>query len=162
MSDLERRIARLEAESEIRRLKARYLNACDAKDIDAIRECYIEKGAEIVFPPIGTFHDREGLVEIFTQLAATTPIIDSHQAHNAEINVIDENNAEARWSLAFVTYHPELKTFRLLSNFYHDRYVRTEKGWRIAYSRSEPRLIFDGKVTDANGVEIANIPAPTA
>ena len=159
MADLERRIARLEAEADIRRLKARYLNACDAKDIDTIRECFIEE-AEIVFPPIGTFQGREGLINIFSQLAVAHPIIDSHQGHNAEINVIDDDNAEARWSLSFVTYHPELKTFRLLSNFYHDRYVRTPQGWRISYSRSEPRLIFDGRVTDAKGVEIENIPAP--
>ena len=35
------RIARLEAESQIRRIKSRYLNACDSKDVAAIRACFI-------------------------------------------------------------------------------------------------------------------------
>ena len=48
LGELAGRIARLEAESDIRRLKARYLNACDAKDVDRIRECFTPD-AELVF-----------------------------------------------------------------------------------------------------------------
>ncbi|MFD2499277.1 nuclear transport factor 2 family protein [Rhizorhabdus histidinilytica] len=52
MASLEERIARLEAESEIRKLKARYLNACDAKDVDAIRACFTPD-AELDYQPVG-------------------------------------------------------------------------------------------------------------
>jgi ketosteroid isomerase-like protein len=141
MSDLEARIARLEAESEIRRLKARYLNSCDAKDVDAIRACFTPD-AEIDFPPLGRF-DVDGMIGIFTQIAATTPIVDVHQAHNAEIEV-DGDEARARWNLGFATYDPRNGSFRLLANFYEDRYRKTADGWRISYSRSEPRAIVDG------------------
>ncbi len=72
MTDLESRVARLEAESDIRRLKARYLNACDAKDVDAIRACFTDD-AVIDFPPIGEF-GLDGLIDVFTQMAAATPI----------------------------------------------------------------------------------------
>ena len=85
MADIERRLARLEAESDIRRLKARYLNACDAKDVEAIRACFTVD-AELHYPPIGQF-GVDGLIEVFTQMAATTPIVDVHQGHNAEIEV---------------------------------------------------------------------------
>ena len=66
MSDLEARVARLEAESDIRKLKARYLNACDAKDVEAIRACFTAD-AEIEFPPLGSF-DLDGLMSIFNQI----------------------------------------------------------------------------------------------
>lgn len=144
MSDLETRIARLEAESDIRRLKARYLNACDAKDVDAIRACFTAD-AQIDFPPLGSF-DVDGLIGIFTDLAATTPIVDVHQGHNGEIEV-NGDEASARWNLGYATYDPRNGGFRLLANFYHDRYRKTADGWRISYSRSEPRAIVDGTLS---------------
>jgi ketosteroid isomerase-like protein len=147
MADLETRIARLEAESAIRKLKARYLNACDAKDVAAIRGCFTED-AVLVFPPVGEF-GVDGLIDVFTQLAVTTPITDVHQGHNAEIDIAEDGQtASARWNLGFATYDPRNKAFRLLSNFYTDRYRLTEGGWRITYSQSHPRSIVDGTLGD--------------
>lgn len=143
MNDLLARIERLEAESEIRALKARYLNACDAKDVEAMRACFTED-AQIDFPPLGSF-DLDGVVGIFTQMAATTPIIDVHHGHNGEIE-IDGDTASARWNLGFATYDPRNNQFRMLASFYTDRYRKTEKGWRICYTRSEPRAIVDGEL----------------
>jgi len=145
MSDFERRIARLEAESDIRKLKARYLNACDAKNIDDIRACFTED-AEIVFPPIGSF-GLDGLIDIFTQMAASTPIADVHHAHNGEIT-ISGDTAEARWNLGFATYDPRNKSFRMLSSFYEDRYRKTSKGWLISFTKSTPRTIVDGILSE--------------
>lgn len=142
---LENRIGKLESESAIRRLKARYLNACDRKDLEAMKACFTED-AVIDFPPLGEF-DLNGLVDIFTQMAVNTPITDVHQGHNAEIN-IEGDTASAVWNLGFATYNPEDNSFRLLSSFYHDRYVKTEDGWRISYTRSEPRAIIDGQLKD--------------
>jgi len=144
MSDLEARLSKLEAESDIRRLKARYLNACDAKDADAMRDCFTED-AVIDFPPLGEF-DLDSLVSIFTQMAVNTPIVDVHQGHNADIE-INGNVARAKWNLGFATYNPEDNKFRLLSSFYHDEYRKTLVGWRISYTRSEPRAIIDGTLT---------------
>ncbi|MEM9704786.1 MAG: nuclear transport factor 2 family protein [Pseudomonadota bacterium] len=146
MTSLEDRIEKLEAESEIRRLKARYLNACDAKDVDAIRACFTED-AKIDFPPIGTF-DLDGLINIFTKMAATTPIVDVHQGHNGEIEVTGDT-ARATWNLGFATYDPRNKAFRMLASFYTDEYRKTPDGWRISYTKSEPRAIVDGTLAEA-------------
>lgn len=147
MSDLEARITKLEDESEIRKLKAKYLNACDMKNIEAIRACFTED-AEIVFPPLGQF-GLNGLIDIFTQMALTTPIVDIHHGHNGEIE-IHGNEANARWNLGFATYDPRAKTFRMLASFYEDCYRKTPQGWRICYTKSTPRTIVDGHVTDDN------------
>lgn len=146
MSDLEARIARLEAESDIRRLKARYLNACDAKDVDAIRACFTPD-AELDYQPVGKF-GPDGLIDAFTAIALHSPIVDSHQIHNGEIEVLDADNARALWSLAFSTYDPSASSFRLIASFYHDEYIRTAGGWRVSKSRHEPRMIFDGKLAE--------------
>lgn len=145
MSDLEARITRLEDESEIKRLKARYLNACDAKDVAAIRACFTED-AVIEFPPLGSF-DLDGMIGIFEQMAATTPIVDMHHGHNGEIAIVGDT-ATGRWNLGFATYDPREKTFRLLASFYTDEYRKTEDGWRISFTRSEPRAIVDGALAE--------------
>jgi hypothetical protein len=142
--DLETRLARLEAESEIRKLKARYLNACDTKDVETIRACFTED-AVLDYAPMGVF-GLDGLIEIFTQIAVGTPIADSHQIHNGEIDILDADHAQARWSLGFATYDPRRQTFRFMSGLYHDEYVRTAAGWRVAASRHEPRLVVDARL----------------
>ena len=38
--DFERRLARLEALEAIRLLKHRYLNACDLKEVETVRDCF--------------------------------------------------------------------------------------------------------------------------
>ena len=139
------RLERLEAEAEIRRLKARYLNACDAKDMVAMRGCFTED-AEIVFPPLGRF-DLDGLMDAFAQMAATTAIVDVHQGHNGEIEVRGDE-ASATWSLSFVSYNPQDSSFRLLAGFYFDRYRRTPAGWRICYTESKPRAVMDGALKE--------------
>jgi len=148
MPDLESRIAKLEAESDIRKLKARYLNACATKDVDAIRACFT-KDAEIEFPPLGSF-DLDGLMGIFNQMTATTPIVDVHHGHNGEID-IEGDTAKARWNLGFATYDPRQKSFRMLASLYEDRYKKTPEGWRICYTKSTPRTIVDGTL-DGNVV----------
>ena len=40
--NIEERLARLEALEAIRRLKARFLNACDRQDPEAVRDCFAE------------------------------------------------------------------------------------------------------------------------
>lgn len=147
MSNLEARIIKLEAQSDIRKLKARYLNACDAKDMAAIRACFTED-AEIIFPPLGRF-DLNGLLDIFEQMAVNTPIIDTHHGHNGEIE-IDGDNASGRWNLGFATYDPRSHKFRMLTGFYDDRYRKTDQGWKICYTKSTPRSVIDGTLDEKN------------
>lgn len=152
------RLERLEAEAEIRRLKARYLNACDVKDMAAMRGCFTED-AEIVFPPLGRF-DVDGLMDVFAQMAATTPIVDAHQGHNGEIDVRGDQ-ASATWSLSFASYNPQDRSFRLLAGFYFDRYRRTPAGWRICYTESKPRAIVDGALRE-DGLQASWVEADSA
>lgn len=142
---LESRLSALEADRDIRNLKARYLNACDRKDADAVRACFAPD-AIIEFPPLGEF-DVDGLIGIFTQMAVATNIIDNHHGHNGEITVSGDK-ADGIWNLGFATFNPDDNTFRLLGGFYTDRYERRNGEWLITYTRSDPRNIIDGKLDD--------------
>lgn len=139
---IEERLARLEAESEIRRLKARYLNACDAKQADVVRACFT-LDAVIDFEGMGVFNVDQ-LVGIFTEVAVNSPIADSHHGHNAEIEILSADTAKAVWNLGFTTYDPRNGQFRALSMFYQDEYRRTEDGWRISKTKSLARSALEG------------------
>lgn len=152
MSDIEIRLARLEAESDIRRLKARYLNACDAKDADRVRGCFTAD-ARLDYGPMGQF-GVDGLIEVFTRLAVQTGIADSHHGHNGEID-ISGDTATGMWSLAFVTYDPETQDFRSTAGVYHDEYRRTPQGWLVSRSTFVPRLAIGGSMA---GVTLAATP----
>ncbi len=149
---IEARLTRLEAESEIRALKARYLNACDAKDPPRIRACFTED-ARLDYGPMGKF-GLDGLIDIFTQIAMKSPIVDAHHGHNGEIELTGPDSATGTWSLAFVTYDPRNKAFRSLTGFYSDEYRRTPEGWRVSVSTFRPRVTLDGTLSEGS-VEIA-------
>jgi len=110
-----------------------------------VRACFAPD-AVIDFPPLGEF-DVDGLLGIFTQMAVSTNIIDSHHGHNAEIT-IDGDKAEAVWNLGFATINPDDNSFRLLAGFYTDKYEKRGDDWLITYTRSEPRKIIDGKLEE--------------
>ena len=59
---LEQRIARLEAMEAIRQLKHRYLNACDLKEVETIRDCFATGPIVVDFEAIGRFEDRDSFV----------------------------------------------------------------------------------------------------
>jgi hypothetical protein len=45
--DLDSRIARLEAIEAIKALKARYWYCCDSKDVEGVRDCFLDGPVEI-------------------------------------------------------------------------------------------------------------------
>lgn len=159
--NLEARLARLEAQSEINTLKSRYLNACDAKDPDRIRACFTED-ADLDYGPMGKF-GVDGLIAIFTQIAMNSPIVDMHHGHNGEIEFLDNDNARGTWSLAFITYDPRNQAFRSNTGFYADAYRRTVDGWRVSASTFRPRAMLSGTLADGQ-VEIfqGQVPPKTA
>ena len=65
MSDLEKRIASLEAINNIENLKHTYLNACDAKDVQTMMLTFKEGSCHIDYGKVGLFNNREDLAKLF-------------------------------------------------------------------------------------------------
>ncbi len=102
VADLEQRLRALEDINAIRELKARYLRACDRKQPDTMRDCFIEKGAVIEADGFSSFNDREGWVKVFTELAVNNPnVMDTHHGQNPHIVLIGPDSASAVWDLQF-------------------------------------------------------------
>ncbi len=81
------RLQRLEDIEAIRRLKARYFNACDRKEVEDIRACFVAGPVHIDYGVVGVFADREGLIKVFVDKGCHPHVVDLHHGQNAEIDI---------------------------------------------------------------------------
>lgn len=161
-ADLLRRIQRLEAIREIEQLKYRYWRACDRKDPDAFRECFVREGADIDYGVIGKFSDREPLVQVFAQIATartaqgTWLVHDIHHGKHPTVELLDERSATGEWTLWFMQVNNQDKTVTQLSMEYRDTYVIEDGRWKIAKSHVTPMSTLSFPLPE--GAFVASIP----
>lgn len=143
--NLEQRLARLEAIEDIRQLKARYFQACDRKDPDAVRECFAAGDIDLRYGRIGDFTNREDMLAVFTRLACQAHIVEMHHGQNPCIDIHDADNATGVWGLYYYLIDTRRRTVTQLGGFYEDAYCRLDGQWRIARSYYEvtSTQIFD-------------------
>lgn len=134
--DLQQHIEQLQALESIRRLKHRYLNACDMKQVDDIRACFAEGAVLIDYGPLGTFHDRDSFIRLFQDLACHARVIDLHHGSNEEIELLDADHARGLWALYYFNIDRETGATRQLGGQYHDRYQRIDGQWKIVATRA--------------------------
>ncbi len=134
---LEQRITRLEAVEAIRRLKHRYLRACDLKQPATFRECFVAHGAIVDYGPrIGKFEDADGIAEVYRRVAlervdGAYNILDMHHGLQEDIEVTSETQATGAWSLRFRQVDRREGVERVSAIEYDDRYEVEDGQWRI-------------------------------
>ena len=143
--DLEQRIARLEALEAIRQLKHRYLNACDLKDIEAIRDCFATGPIRIDYEAVGVFEERDPFVALYQALACHPRVRDSHHGANPEIELLSDDTARGRWSLCYFNLDAETGITRRLGVIYDDEYRRIAGAWKIVATRSRILAVVSGR-----------------
>ena len=137
---LEGQLARLQAAEDIKALKARYLNACDRQDPEAVRDCFAEGEVIIDMSYFGHCSNRDEFVDgIFVPRGCHDHVLDMHHCTNPEIEILDEDNARGTWSLNYRNINTQERTLTLLSALYHDEYRRVGGQWKVSRSRTEYR-----------------------
>lgn len=142
---IEDRLAALEQVEAIKALKHRYLRACDAKDPDTFRACFIAEGADVDYGPLGGFTDADQMAEVFRRIALHTVdgkhvILDMHHAMHPDITITGPGRATGRWTLKFRQLNLIERTERLLTGEYDDAYVIEDGDWKM--SRSHFRQLW--------------------
>ena len=127
-------LAQIEA---IKSLKHRYWRACDAKDPQTFRACFIAKGASIDYGPMGVFDDADQIAEVFTQIALQQVdgrhvILDMHHGIHPEITVHDATSASGAWTLKFRQVNLVARTETVMSGEYDDAYVVEDGEWKMS------------------------------
>ena len=141
MSDLEKRIASLEAINSIENLKHTYLNACDAKDVEAMMSTFKEGSCHIDYGEVGLFNNREDLAKLFETVACHDHMVESHHAHNPIIDLIDNQNAKGVWQITYNLINTKDHTMNTLHGTYEDEYINENNHWVIS------KTIFKAKST---------------
>lgn len=131
MSDLESRIARLEAESQIRQLIAHYSFDIDDRLIESVRDLFTEDG--VVRSADGVMYAK-GPDAIIDQYHKRFEVLGPghHFMHDVQIDFVGDGSQEARGR---VSGHAELRrTGRMMvaALRYDDTYRNTPGGWRFA------------------------------
>ncbi|MDA0252991.1 MAG: nuclear transport factor 2 family protein [Actinomycetota bacterium] len=125
-------MADVDAIEAIKRVKYRYLRALDTKHWDDFADTLTEDIAGDYGSSLGKEHhftDRAALVE-FMRTSMPAGVLTEHRVTHPEITV-DGDEAEATWYLQDRVIVPEYNFMLFGAGFYHDRYRRTEDGWKI-------------------------------
>ena len=131
MDALLARVQRLEDIEAIRRLKARYLHACDRKNIPALRECFAAGAVEIDYGAIGCFSHRDDFLKVYQEKACHPHVIDIHHGHNEQIEWRSETTASATFDLFFYQIDTRSGMLIQLGGYYEDRYGREDGEWKM-------------------------------
>ncbi|WP_150291534.1 nuclear transport factor 2 family protein [Sphingobium estronivorans] len=136
LESLAARIAALEDINAIRQLKARYLRACDLKQVEDLRDTLAPQGLKLDYQNFPLFTDREAFIALFESMACQGGVYDLHHAGNADIELTGPDEARGRWTLNFRTIILGLRSVTQLVVEYEDVYRRQDGRWWIAESVS--------------------------
>ena len=143
IEQLEQRLTRLEDIDAIKQLKARYLNACDRQDPEAVRACFAGGEVIIDMSDFGHCENRDEFVDgIFVPRGCHEYVLDMHHCSNPEITVAGDGTATGVWGLNYRNINTEEKTLTLLSAMYHDEYRKIDGEWLVSRSRTEYRTVL--------------------
>jgi hypothetical protein len=117
---------------DICNLKARYCRCLDTKDWQGYAEVFADDAVLDTSPSGGlTIAGRDALVA-YVRSSISEDTITTHHIHAPEI-AIDGDTATGIWAMQDRNIWPNGR--KLLGfGHYHERYVRTADGWRIAES----------------------------
>jgi len=163
VAELEQRLRTLEDINAIRELKARYLRACDRKQPDTMRECFVEHGAVIEADGFPSFNDREGWVQVFTELAVNNPnVMDTHHGQNPQIVITGPDSASAVWDLQFTQINLKERTVVNLAGEYRDEYLRSGGRWWISSQKFRQTSFLMRHVADDGEEKVLALGKPPA
>lgn len=149
-----RRLARLEDDRAIRDLKARYLRACDAKDVEAVRDALLPEGAVIAFDGFPPFEGRDAFVEVYREMGCAPGVFDIHHGANGIITFETDERASGQWSLLFHSINLANRTLTLMGVEYDDLYLKRDGRWWIAETRSRRHSCLIHSVDEAGAARV--------
>ncbi|WP_111509203.1 nuclear transport factor 2 family protein [Mycobacterium kyogaense] len=118
---------------DIKTVKYRYLRTLDTKHWDEFADTLTEDVIGHYGESVGEEHhfsNRDELVE-FMRSSLGPEIITEHRVTHPEI-AIDGDEATATWYLQDRVIAPAFDFMLIGAGFYHDRYRRTDAGWKIS------------------------------
>ena len=148
------------ARQAIEQLKYRYWRACDAKDPEGFRACFVATGGVLDFGPLGRT-DPDTMVGIFRKIALATAtdggprILDMHHGFMPSLTVEEPDAGQAphratgTWTLPFRQVDRDQGTETLSTGEYSDVYVVEDDRWVMAECLFTPGWSVTRSLEDA-------------
>lgn len=143
--DLEQRIARLEDIEEIRSLQAKYQRCLDAREFDALAECFTEDAVSSYGNGSMSYRGRDAVVKFLCGVM-TLNMPSAHLIHGGEIDRRDSEHATGIWYLEDHLLHKRYLVKLHGAAVYHVEYRKENGRWYICaigyercYEYAEPR-----------------------
>ncbi|MFM2370431.1 MAG: hypothetical protein RIS85_153, partial [Pseudomonadota bacterium] len=162
LEQLATRLSALEDKEAIRALKARYLRACDLKQVEDVRDCFLPAGVRIAYQNFPEFDNRDAFVAIFEQMACNGGVYDLHHATNWEIELTGADSATGKWSLNFRTILTGPRQIVRLAVEYDDVYRKADGRWWIAETVSRVTSMLTEQVGEDGSVTVLALAEPPA
>jgi hypothetical protein len=140
LREVKAQVQKLADIEEIKQLRARYTRCIDTKDWEALRDELTEDFRADTEG--GLLEGRDAFVGSISQSLASAST--AHHCHTPEIEITGLDTATGVWAMqdhVSMTLKGAPFSFRGAGH-YHDTYIRTSKGWRIA-STALKRLSVD-------------------
>ena len=154
-NDLERRVRAIEDRLEIEDVIIRYANAVDFQD-DALLETCFTDDATASFAGVPAGPGGAAIVAFLVSLRGAPVIGSTHRFGNVVVTLNgDEADVQSRAVVYGVRGEP--LQLRMRGITYHDHFVRTEAGWRIARRVHSPS--WEGASDNVPLTPIARPPA---
>jgi len=134
---LEQRLQALEDIEAIKQLKHRYFLACDNKQPEAIRACFVDGPMTIDYGRVGGFDSADAMVEVYRQLACAEHIVEMHHGQNPVIELLGPEQARGSWGLVYLLIDTRQQRCTQLGGLYQDEYRKVEGQWKISRTAIE-------------------------
>jgi hypothetical protein len=124
----------------IQEVKYRYWRACDAKDPQGFRDCFIRRGAKVDYGALGAFDDVGPMAEIYERVALERlgdgyRLLEMHHGFMPEIALLSPTEAIGTWSLRYRRLDLVDRTDTTMVGVYDDRYTVEDGRWKMSASR---------------------------
>lgn len=162
LEDLAARLSALEDKEAIRALKARYLRACDLKQVEDVRDCFATGKIRIAYENFPEFDDRDAFVAIYEQMACNGGVYDLHHATNWQIDLESDARATGKWSLNFRTILTGPRQIVRLAVEYDDVYEKRDGRWWIVKTVSRVTSMLTEQVAEDGSVTVIALATPPA
>lgn len=149
----------LEDKEAIRCLKARYLRACDLKQVEVVRDSFLPAGVRIAYQGFPEFTERDAFVAMFEEMGCQPGVFDIHHATNSDIELTGQDTARGLWSLNFRTILMRPRQVVRLAVEYEDTYRRQDGRWWIAETVSTVTSSIIEEIAEDGSIKVVSFGA---
>jgi hypothetical protein len=134
VTELERRIRRLEDIESIQQLKHRYWRHLDLKQWDALGALFVPAATACYSSGKYEFKGVGAIMGFLREaLGRERGSVTIHHGHHPEIELTGETTATGTWALYNYMFNAKQNRGIRIGAYYDDRYLKTAEGWKIAH-----------------------------